>query len=81
MKREGTTRPVIIVNVGLVRYLYSLGGLGACPQEILKSNLSTVDVPVDTGTENLNCIICMPISMPGNVAEITIFYSSYAITS
>ena len=52
----------------------STGGLGACPQEILKispseiesegifSNLSTFDVPVDTGTENfLICIICMPI--------------------
>ena len=26
------------------------------------SNLSTFDVPVDTGTENfLKCIICMPI--------------------
>ena len=27
-------------------------------------NLSTFDVPVDTGTQNfLKCIICMPISM------------------
>ena len=64
----------------------ALGGLGACPQEILKitpseiesegmfSNLSTFDVPVDTGTENfLKCIICMPIFMLGNVAGITIF--------
>ena len=56
------------------------------PQKILKitpseiesegifSNLSTFDVPVETGTENfLNCIICMPISMLSNVAEITVF--------
>ena len=38
-------------------------------------NLSTfiIDVPVDTGTENfLKCIICMPISMLGNVADITV---------
>ena len=66
---------------------------GMPPQEILKitpseiesegifSNLATFDVPVDTVIENLKCIICMPISMVGNVAEITIFYSSYAITS
>ena len=53
----------------------ALGGLGACPpREILKitpseiefedifSNLSTFDVPVDTGTETfLKYIICMPI--------------------
>ena len=65
-----------------------LGGLGACPLGKFEKlhllrlnlgaflvNLSTFDVPVDTGTENfLKCsyYICMPISMLGNVAEITI---------
>ena len=63
----------------------TLGDLGACPwgyfeklatlSEIesggIFSNLSTFDVSVDTGTQNfLKCIICMPISMLGNVAEI-----------
>ena len=51
------------------------GVWGHAPQEILKnftpseiesegifSNLSTFDVPADTGTENfLKCIICIPI--------------------
>ena len=52
----------------------TLGVWGHAPQEILKmtpseiesegiiSNLSTFDVPIDTGTQNfLKCIICMPI--------------------
>ena len=67
----------------------SMPALGECggmlPQEILKnftfwgwiwgqfSNLSTFDVPVDTGTQNfLKCTICMPIRL-GNVAEINIY--------
>ena len=65
----------------------STGGSGGMPprkfwkitpseieSEGIFGNLSIFDVPVDTGTENvLKCIICMPISMLGNVAEITIF--------
>ena len=52
----------------------ALGGLGACPQGNFEklhlqrlnlghfSNLSTFDIPVDTGIQNfLKCIICMPI--------------------
>ena len=39
------------------------------------SNLSTFDVPVDTGTQNfLKCNICMPIHA-GYIAENIILYS------
>ena len=54
----------------------TLGGFGGMPSgnfekitpseiesESIFSNLSTFDVPVDTGTQNfLKCIICMPIN-------------------
>ena len=99
MKRGGTTRPVIIVDVGLVsiftlivckahrheKHVSTRGSGGMSPRKFRKitpeiesegifSNLSTFDVPADIGTENfLKCIICMPISMLGNVAEIIIF--------
>ena len=61
----------------------TLGGSGGMPPGNFENapseiefegifNLSTFDVPVDTGTQNfLKCIICMPISMLDNVAEIT----------
>ena len=63
--------------------IQALGGLEACPQEIFKnytfwdesegtfSNLSSFDVPVDTGKENFLNVLPACLSMLGNVAEIT----------
>ena len=69
------------------------GGLGACPPgnfeklHLLRlnifSNLLTIDVPVDTGTENfLKCIICMPIHAAWvTLQKLLYIKNSYASTS
>ena len=67
----------------------ALGGLGACPpgkfeklyqieSEGIFSNLSTFNVPVDTGKENFLNVLSACLSMLGNVAEITTFLNSYS---
>ena len=91
LKRGGTTRPVIIVNVRLA----STRGSGACPPGNFE-NLHLLDLRLNLRAilviyqPLIQCscrhryrklLICMPIHAGYNITQITIFYNSYASTS